>query len=238
MATQLEIIIYGLACFQSTNRGAAFRVLFPDGRNPAPYRIPPHKAALWVRERSSPATARWPFLVDRNDFAVDVRGKLTITGLKKTPLDDKNFSGRLADLRDSDPNFKIDANPEAIIEMTIDRGRLSAHEFPTGMILVRWLADVEEGQKVTLSFADGYIELPEDTKQVVIANAGEPEDERIEGDNHFMLYRKLATQKTGQLRPLQSRTTPQFQGLTLIDPTHKYVRPRTPFVDCSSVIGG
>ncbi|HKR66159.1 MAG TPA: hypothetical protein VJZ00_20685 [Thermoanaerobaculia bacterium] len=213
--------------------------MFPDGRNPAPFAIPPHRAAIWVRERTSSAVARWPWFSERNDYAVDEPRKVTITGIKKTPLDTSELDGRLANLQDSDPGFKIAANPSTIMELTIDRGTLSAHSFPIlgGMTAVRWIVDRDEKTPVRFQFDNDYIEIPADAVQVILANAGDPDEEALghSPDSHFLLYRKLATEKTGALEYTAPAEAPQELGLIIREPTHRYVHMRTPFIDCSPV---
>jgi hypothetical protein len=234
MARELEVIIYGLACFDELPRGGGYRVLFPDGRVPSPHAIPPHTAMVWVRDRSETAVARWPWSAGNNDYTVAEPRKLTISGLKRTDLNANGLTDEILSLRKADPAYALDTAPEAIIDLTIDQGTLTAHQFPTGMIVVRWLLHAEDGQPVRFNFGDdAWIETSPATKQVVLANAGKPEAQRMIGPSHFTLYRKLSTVKTGDLVPPIPVRMPMSLGVTLIDPSHGYARPRTPDLDCS-----
>jgi hypothetical protein len=236
MARELEVIIYGLACFDELPRKNGYRVLFPDGRVPSPNAIPPHTAAVWVRERSETATARWPWRAGDNDYMVAEPRTLTIDGLVPTALNAADITDQILSLPKADPAYKLDAAPEAIIDLTIDQGTLTAHQFPTGMIVVRWLLQAQDGKPVRFNFgSDAWIETTPATKQVILANAAMAETERMIGPSHFTLYRKLATVKSGELDPTQAAPaqTPMRLGVTLIDPSHGYLRPRTPYVDCS-----
>jgi len=235
MATQLEIIVYGLACLDAQPGG--YRVLFPDGFTTPMFDIPKHLAAVWVRERSELATAQWPWRSTGNDFTVSAPRKLTISGLLKTSnLDDSQLIGRLPNLRDADPQFTLSDAPEAILDLWIDRGVLSAHAFPAGMIVVKWVVDLDESVNTRLSFGDdAWIDLAPATKQVILANAGVSNNERPQRGNHFNLYRKLATNRSGELSVPDPAIRPQMLGVTLLDPTHEYARPRTPLIDCSPV---
>lgn len=235
MAAQLEVIVYGLACFDK--QGNAYRVLFPDGRNTSAFDIPEHLAAVWVRDRDQLATARWPWRATGNDFTISGPRRLTISGLKKgAAVDDSKLLGRLPNMRDADSGFALAAEPDAIVDLRIDRGTLTAHAFPTGMIVVRWLVDLDETKPTRLEFGDdAWIELEPGTKQVILANAGIANNERAHRGNHFMLYRKLASVKQGDLAVPQPDIAPPLLGVTLLDPAHEYARPRTPLIDCSPV---
>lgn len=233
MTRQLEIIIYGMACFDEQANGN-YRVLLPDGRQPGPFRIPPHAAAVWVRGRDVPAPAQWQWPAERNDFTIGAPSKMSITGLNRTPLDKANFRDRLANLLDSDPDFKIDPNPQALVDFTIDRGTLTAHEFPSGMKMAKWMVEADDGAAIRFVVGKNWIEIPEKAQQVIIANAGVTEEAGPSGDSHFLLFRKLSTNKLGQLAPKAPRTKPQLLGIKLQQPSQRYV-PRTPRVDCSSV---
>jgi hypothetical protein len=234
MTRQLDIVFYGMTCFDAVDGG--YRVLLPDGRDAASMGIPVHNAAIWIRNRDKTAAARWDWPSQDNDFLIGDPCELQVTGANATELDTSGFEERLANLTDSDPNFTLADEPEAVVEMFIDRGTLTAHQFPTGMILVKWRVEIEDNSVLRFDAGRNWIEVPPDADQVVIANAGTTSERSQRSRvSHFRLFRKLATEKTGNLEPQPPRTRPQQFGVALIQPSHNYMIARSPRVDCSGV---
>lgn len=189
---ELEIIFYGMMCFDPLPDRRGYRVLFPNGRDlTALTDIPVHSAALWIRRRGERVTSRWSGLAHRNDFFVSKKQRLTITGVEKTPLDTTGFEGRLTDLRDCDPEFRISDDPDAVIDMIVDHGTLSAHVgHELGMIVVKWRVQVEAGASVRFSFGDDFVEVRPTVEQVVLANVSHKP--QMESFRDFQLFRKLS----------------------------------------------
>ncbi|HKR65968.1 MAG TPA: hypothetical protein VJZ00_19710 [Thermoanaerobaculia bacterium] len=231
MTRPLEIVFYGLACFDPQPYG--YRVLFPDGRNPAPYNVPPHHGWIGIRPQTEVVTARWPGGFALNNFPVPGRGQLEISGLRRTTFDNTQLLHRLSNLQDSDSGFAIDANPDALIDMVVDRGTLSAHQQPTQMILVQWQVEAEDDAAIRINFGSYWIELTPGTTQVILGNTGEAPND-MSGDSDFMLFRKLATQKSGALPVVPPATTP-LGALNVIHPIDEFTLT-CPFIDCSSVV--
>ena len=189
---ELEIIFYGLMCFDPLPDRRGYRVLFPNGRDlTALTDIPVHSPALWIRRRDERVTSRWSGIALRNDFFVSEKQQLTITGLEKTPLDTTDFEGRLTNLQDCDPEFRISDEPDALIEMVVDHGTLSAHVgHELGMIVVKWKVKVEAGASVRFSFGPDFVEVRPTATQVVLANVSHKP--QLEGFRDFQLFRKLS----------------------------------------------
>ncbi|HKR65967.1 MAG TPA: hypothetical protein VJZ00_19705 [Thermoanaerobaculia bacterium] len=216
MTRRLEIFFYGLACFDP--QGAGYRVLFPDGRNPAPFDIPPHRFALWENGNKHPITTP---------------ATLVISGLKATPLHDLWLRKRLPSLQKSDPNFTIDSQPVTIVQMTIDRGILTAHQDepqppkPDEAIVVRWAVEAEDDAEIEFAFGAVVIRIPDTTEEVVLENAS---DLPPGADSDFNLYRKISTDKN---TPLGKPLKPAEKPLPGIPIHHGGIRMHCPFIDCS-----
>jgi hypothetical protein len=232
MTRHLEFIFYGLACFDPQPYG--YRVLFPDGRDPAPYLVPRHECWIAARDQAEVLTIHWPGPIDANEFSVPNRGQLQITGLSRTELNDAGLKGRLGNLQDSDPQYVIDANPDMMYDVMIDRGVLTAHQQGTdGMIVVRWQVEALDAAPVRLNYGQYWIELSPGTTQVILSNTGNSSNPSPT-DTDFLLFRKLATNKSGPLPTALPKTQP-------LDPTN-IIHPRDegavrcPRVDCSCVV--
>ena len=215
---ELQIFFYGMMCFDPLPGGSAYRVLFPNGLElqnlPG---IPVHAAGVWVRGRQAKATVRWSGPAQRNDFFVNEKRQLTITGLKQTPLDTSAFEGRVTNLQDCDPQFKISDDPDAILTMLVDRGTLSAHRGnDAGLIVVRWTVQVEDGASVRFSFGGEFVEIPPEVTQVFLANVSPLSG--AEGVRDFQLYRKLSASRQTPLPYRLPRQLPE-NYIKLPDPT-------------------
>lgn len=232
MTRQLEIIFYGLACFHK-NEDGTYRVLFPDGTGSNFGNVTAHGCAVWVRGRTQLTKARWPWFAFQNDFWVAEPRLLEIHGLNATALDDSGIVGCLPVITDSDPAFAIDTNPEAIVQMTVDRGVLKAHAFTSGMILTQWMVEADERAAIEFRFGNYTLELDPGVTQVMLANVATTAGPPGTPDNHFRLYRKLGAVKTKDLTVPAPRVPPPVGGLVPDDPSDAY-RPMTPRVDCSN----
>jgi len=222
---ELEILFYGMMCFDPLADGSGYRVLFPNGLDLTELTdIPVHAAGVWVRGRGARATARWSGLAFRNDFFVNQKHQLTITGLAKTPLDTDEFEGRVTNLQTCDPNFTIREDPDAVIQMIVDRGTLSAHVVNGGgMIVVKWAVQVDAGVPVRFTFGNDFVEIPPTVTQVFLANVSASSDE--ETLRHFQLYRKLSTEPSKPL-PFRGPERPNSRltaTLVLNEPTFGYL---------------
>lgn len=215
---ELDILFYGLMCFDPLPRGSGYRVLFPNGLDLTELTdIPVHSAGLWIRGRDARVTSRWSGFALRNDFFVSGKQQLTISGLAKTPLDTTEFEGRVTNLQDCDPAFEVSDEPDAVIDMIVDRGTLSAHVGnDQGMIVVKWTVQVERGAPVRFAFGSDFVELPESVTQVVLANVS-PKPV-LESVRDFQLFRKLATAPD---RPLKYKlpNNPPTNRLEVKEPT-------------------
>jgi hypothetical protein len=247
----LEIIFYGMVCFDPLEDRPGYRVLFPNGLDNDGV-VPLHLAAVSVRDRAQPAGAQWRWLALENDFVLgEKRGLVTITGLAPSEFNDDDMNGRLTTLRAIDPTFTISDTPNAVMELVVDQGILSAHFVNTeGMIVVRWQVQRAKGQAVRFLFGDDtYIEIPATATQVMLVNAGRD----LAGDtsNHFRLFRRLTDDPKADLdfRLPQGPLAP-LGAIALKDPTLAYgtllpvgktvnladlVTLDTPNVVCSSV---
>ncbi len=218
---ELEILFYGMMCFDPQRNGT-YRVLFPNGMDlSALTDIPVHAAGLWVRDRGARATARWSGFAFRNDYFVQGKNKLTITGLAHTPLDATLFEGRVTSLKKCDPEFTIGPDPDAVIELLVDRGTLSAHVVNSqGMIVVRWAVQVSAGSTVRFTFGDDFVEIPPTVSQVFLANVSAGSEDT---KNDFQLFRKLATKPAKRLEYKRPELDPRDTGpLVLDEPTFGY----------------
>ena len=230
----LEILFYGMACFHPD--GAGYRVLFPNGLEPS-HGIPAHAAAVWVRDRSELATARWQWFAWRNDFFLgESDQQLTINGLVTTDLDDNGFkNGYVTILKECDPTFEIGTDPDTVMEMRVDFGTLTVHEVnPRGMLVVRWLVKAEAGAPVRFNFGRNFIDVPPTADQVILANAGSSSG-MDENDRHFRLYRKLSSEPDKDLKHKRASKKANTSGGKPKDPTFGYFNPETPDVVCSPV---
>lgn len=218
---ELEILFYGMMCFDPLPGRSGYRVLFPNGLDlTALTEIPVHTAGMWVRDRSARVTARWSGPVLRNDFFVDGKRQLTITGLARTPLVTTEFEGRVANLQNCDPEFKISDNPDAVIDMIVDRGTLSAHVVNgAGLIVVRWAVKVEDGGPVRFTFGSDFVEVPANVTQVILANVSAMS--QTENFRDFQLFRKLSTYPNRPL-PFQPPRTMPTAFIELQEPTFGY----------------
>jgi len=221
---ELEILFYGMTCFDPLPDGSGYRVLFPNGLDLAGLTdIPIHTAGVWVRDRAVSPTVKWSAFSFRNDFFVNRKQKLTITGLAKTNLNIDEFEGRVLNMQDIDSDFTIRENPDAVMDVIVDRGTLSAHEVnDRRMIVVKWAVQVEGSEPVRFTFGDDFVEIPSEVKQVYLVNVSP-----VEGDNperHFQLFRNLSTDpnKTLNFKAPAQPTTPPTATLKLIDPTFEY----------------
>jgi hypothetical protein len=232
---RIDILFYGMSCFDPLPDASGYRVLFPNGL----HFQPTHICGVWVRDRIDLATVRWsgfwyPQL--KNDFYLAEPRSLTITGLTRTPLDADAFDGHVINLQDADPAFTIARNPDAITEVVVDHGTLSAHVVnKNNMIVVKWTVTAAASATVRLNFGDDFIELPQNAKQVYLVNAGPGNSG--EDWEHFRLYRKLSTEPEKPLEFPQASTSiaTTLPHLDLIDPTFGYLEIMTPLIVCSSV---
>lgn len=223
----LDIIFYGMMCFDPLEDGSGYRVLFPNGLDlPELMDIPVHAAGLWVRNRSANATAKWSGFAFRNDFFVGQKSQkheLTISGLAKTPLNSKNFERNVTNLQKCDPNFAVrEEDRDTVMEMIVDRGTLSAHvvDNGTGMIVVKWTVKIQAGQNVRFSFGDAdFVEVGADAGQIFLVNVSASTTE--ETTRHFQLFRKLS-KESSKLLPFVPPATPPTGALKLIEPTFGY----------------
>ncbi len=215
---QLEILFYGMMCFDPLPSGSGYRVLFPNGLDVAELpNVPVHAAGVWVRDRNAKATVRWSGPALRNDFFVSEKCRLTITGLAQTPLNTSAFDGRLTNLQDCDPKFKISDDPDAILTLVVDRGTLSAHVVnDAGMIVVRWAVEAEDGAPVRFTFGGEFVEIPPTVTQVFLANVSPLSG--AEGIGDFQLYTKLSTSPQNPLTYRLPLKMPEDR-ITLPDPT-------------------
>jgi hypothetical protein len=226
----LEIIFWGMACFYVDEDAGTVDVILPDGRYNNPSGVETHYPMLWLRPTDKPPVKGriwYEYMV--NNFAIINPCDLVISGIKATPLDTTMLDDRLPSLTKADKSFAL-ANRmsrQSIMEMTIDRGTLSAHEFPKGAIAVKWVVEVEN--TVTLDFGMTFLKLHPDTEQITIANAARSS---MMMPQHFVLYRKLATVKKGTLNQKAPKVAPQKGGATIIDPPPDF-SVASPFVDCS-----
>lgn len=231
---KLEILFYGMACFDPIDGGGGYRVLFPNGMTNTGG-VDAHVAAIWVRDRNATATARWTGLIgkDANDFTLVAPRSLTVGGLVRTPLDARALEGYVVNLRDCDPKFRI-RNPDTILDMVVDRGTLSAHEVnEKGMIVVGWEVEAPMGAPVRFYFDEDFVEVPPTADQVILANVG---ISGIEDPGHFQLYRKLSEDKTTKLEmKFKGTKPPKKPSGWMKDPTIKY-RVTTPDFVCSPVM--
>ncbi len=227
MTRHLDIIFYGLACFEEQSFG--YRVLFPDGRSPEPFDVPVHRMSIWARKRSEAVKASWSWSHGNNDFQVDEPSTLEITGLNPTIIKDASILGRLLKLRDSDSDFELSGRPETILRVDVDRGVLSAHAHgDDGMIVVRWRVEAEDDAAIRFVIGKNWIEIAPGTEQVILANAGVGAEQGSDSD--FNIYRKLATEKTGTIDPVKPDKDP-FPEIPVIEPSD--ISLLCPFVDCS-----
>jgi hypothetical protein len=217
-ASALEIFFYGMMCFDPLPGGSGYRVLFPNGLDLEDLAdIPVHAAGVWVRDRQAKTIVRWSGPAQRNDFFVNEKRQLTITGLKQTKLDTSAFEGRVTNLQDCDPEFKISDNPDAILTMLVDRGTLSAHRAnDAGLIVVRWTVEVEDGAPVRFTFGGEFVEIPPEVTQVFLANVSPLSG--AEGVRDFQLFRKLSASRQTPLTYRLPRQLPQ-EYIKLPDPT-------------------
>lgn len=220
-ARELEILFYGMMCFDPLPDRLGYRVLFPNGLDLTELTdIPIHTAGVWVRDRSAATRVRWSGLALRNDFFVNGKRKLTITGLAQTRLVATAFEGRVTNLRDCDPQFTISKTPDAVIDMIVDRGTLSAHVANgAGLIVVKWVVQVENGGPVRFTFGDDFVEIPPNVTQVILANVSatsHPENFR-----DFQLFRKLSTSPSRPLSFQPPKTMPTAV-IELQEPTFGY----------------
>ena len=235
MSKPLDIVIFGLALFDTLP--GRYRVLFPDGRDPftGPYPIPVHEAALWVRPRNVFASHQWQWSFSNNDFRIDAPSELVITGLLPATFETFEFDDRMMHIRRSDIAYELASDPEAILETIIHQGRLTVHEYGSGMLIVRWEVERDDVIPVRFQCGTSWIDVPPDAQQVIIANAGRADQGVGDGVAHFLLYRKLATVKAGPLAPVRPSIMPAPMSFDVITPSHGYP-PRTPLIDCSAVV--
>jgi hypothetical protein len=218
---KLEIVFYGMACFDSLQNGAGYRVLFPNGLEEG-QEIPIHGAGLWVRDRQELATARWPWFAWRNDFFLGEPRPLTISGLAETTLDAGAMEGHVTKLRDCDPTFEISETPDAVMDMVVDRGTLSAQIVnEAGMLVVLWEVERQRGERVRFTLGDTFVEIPDSASQVFLVNAGSSSG-MDDTHSHFQLYRKLSTEPQKPLPYQKPPNEPASKGLVLKEPTFGY----------------
>lgn len=230
----IEIIFWGMACFQKTDGG--FRVMLPDGRTNNLPGVETHYPCYWIRPSGKPPKNKkgtW-FTNGENNFLMFLPGDLTITGLNATPMVTTDFDDRLPSLTKSDSAFTLASrsNRESMLELTIDRGVLSAHKFPKGAIGTKWTVQAEDNADVVFDCGITSLTLDPATVQVTIANSARS-DMMMPGHNHFRLYRKLATVKEGALEVTEPLIPPQKGGAAIIDQPPDFGID-SPFVDCSN----
>src|SRR4029078_10289288 len=91
--------------------------------------------------------------------------------IEQTPLEASAFEGRVTNLQDCDPQFKISDDPDAILTLLVDRGTLSAHVAnKAGMIVVRWTVRDADGAPVRFAFGSEFVEILPEVKQVFLVN--------------------------------------------------------------------
>jgi hypothetical protein len=145
--------------------------------------------------------------------------------------------GHVSLLQDSDPDFKVRASPDTVIDLIVDQGTLSAHLVnDKGMIVVRWLVQADASAPIRFNFGDNFVELPPTATQVYLANTGTSYGMDAD-DSHFRLYRKLSTEPDKPLRYVGPKQAPQPIGtLSLKDPTFGFIGLLTPDGVCSGSI--
>jgi hypothetical protein len=98
--------------------------------------------------------------------------------------------------------------------------------------VVKWKVEADEAATIRLHFGPSFLELTPATRQFVLANTA---SENIgNADSDFLLYRHLASAKTGPLAVPDPKTKPIKGGVTIgnLRPT---LNMRCPIVDCSNV---
>lgn len=233
---KLEIIFYGMACFARQENGS-YWVLFPNGLDEA-NGVPIHAAGVWVRDRHHLATTKWQGLAWRNDYFLADKRSLRISGLEATTLERGNLEEALVDLKRCDPAFTLSAAPDAVIDMTVDRGKLSVHVVnDAGMMVVRWEVTRERGGTVRFTLGDNFVEIGPEVEQVMLANAGSSSG-MIGEDTHFRLYRKLSTEPDKVLEPAEPQGSAHAQGTVFLrEPTFGYGTPAAPPTPAAGATG-
>jgi hypothetical protein len=234
----LEIIFYGMVCFDPFNNGLGYRILFPNGLTSSEG-IPAHSAGLWVRDRKHQCIAKWPGLAHNNDFFLDEKRSLRIDGLIKTEFK-TDIEDQLTNLSmcDGQKPFKVSAKPDAAIDMKADYGKFTAHVInKKQMIVVRWQVQAANDSPVYFCFDNDYVEVPPAASQLFLANVGNSRGMRST-DSHFRLYRRLSTEPHEPLTHHDPPTFPKPSRLHLKDPTYAYWDVRSPDIVCSPALSG
>ncbi|HJQ37560.1 MAG TPA: hypothetical protein VKB93_10505 [Thermoanaerobaculia bacterium] len=140
-------------------------------------------------------------------------------------------------LQDSDPGFKIGASPDAVMDMILDHGTLSAHIVnEKGMIVVKWLVQADPSAPIRFTFGSEFVELPPTATQVYLANCGTSYGMDTD-DNHFRLYRKLSTEPDKPLAYVGPQQPPlPIETLDMDDPTFGQIGLLTPDGTCSGAL--
>src|SRR5262245_51354277 len=99
--TDLDIVFYGLACFDPFSSGRGYRVLFPNGLDADFESNLRHVAGIWIRDRDKvPLKPSWEWFDFDNDFFLGDQRALMISGLVSKPLQTYDFEGHLTVLED------------------------------------------------------------------------------------------------------------------------------------------
>ena len=222
----IEIIFWGLALF--VPQQGSYLVLIPDGSNAQTIGVPSHLPAIQILPASAQPVEKWSWAknIAQNKFSIEQPCRtLKITGLSPTvtPADDSNFDDRLPNVKDSDPNFQLSPSRQSMAEMAITHGVLTAHGYPSGMVLAKWTVTAPEDGAVTLDCAGNTLVLAKGTQKVVLENYAHSPNPN---SNHYRLYRVLSTDPTGSLAFTKPKKPP-------LAPLQKVFTPR---VDCSGAL--
>jgi hypothetical protein len=229
----LDFIFWGIACFWK--EPGHYRVLLPDGRpNGLPSGVRPHMAEVWFRPKDIQIQRppRWKPFADQS-FRIDQPYEMVVDGITSRSLTDDELFNYLPSLTVADPNFRVSKNPGFILDTTIDRGTLSAHQLPdsgdNGSIYVQW--HVEFDDHITLRFGAHEFIVPGDITQVIIANIADTAKKDV--DNDFRLYRVLTDDREGKLSVCPPKNKPPQNGNEPEHPPHSRFHMLCPFIDCS-----
>ncbi|MBV8517050.1 MAG: hypothetical protein JO197_06545 [Acidobacteria bacterium] len=201
-----DVLFVGLVCFVTEKDGVR-PVLLPDGTAPTNEDIEPHFPYVIVDPQ---------FILDRSGWETDdpdiaafmedgifrlPKGVLQLNGIDGSGLETSQHDQFVPSLRAADDTARLARHPNAIVELTLQSGKLQAFRRPgqsaaereSHDVAVVSLLTVDHGDEITVSVrseeGNRLLRLKPGT-DVAIANIALPVDE-TKTASHFPIYAQL-----------------------------------------------
>jgi hypothetical protein len=236
----------GLTCFVPD--GAGKRAYMPDGRIPPPD-TQVHTALISIPTAAIRSSTGWdPHEVSTSAAATEFLlspSEIELSSIGGQPLDAGDLDGNVIRLRDIDAGFRLSANPEWIVLVTLRYGTLKARRangYPddgSAQFVGEWIVPHDDKTQIVVNVTPrrGWplrtiVVDPQTEIAIVNSSHGLPE---LPGD-HFRLYERLSGAPVVLKRPPKNKTG--VPGVVSRHPAFEYAMPASGSLSCSPVNGG